>query len=77
MILEFYVEQYRTAARTVKKPAHINKYLHRMNSKIRELQNTRSANPLRLEKHHKDVRALQKPYIFIMTSAQSDGLIWN
>ncbi len=64
MILEFYVEQYRTAARTVKKPAHINKYLHRMNSKIRELQNTRSANPLRLEKHHKDVRALAETVYF-------------
>lgn len=60
LILDFYVDQFRTAARGVKRPARINKYLHRMNSKIRELQNTRSASYERLLKHHKDVKMLSE-----------------
>ncbi len=64
LILEFYVDQYRTAAKAAKKPIRINKYLHRMNSKIRELQNTRSAAMGRLHGHHKDIRALAETVYF-------------
>lgn len=58
LILEFYIDQYRTVARAAKRPININKYLHRLNSKIRELENTRTINPGRLRHYHKDIEVL-------------------
>jgi len=64
LIYEFYVEQFRSAARANKKPARINKYSHRLNSKINELRNTQSATYSRLLKHHKDVKIIAETIYF-------------